>query len=168
MKIGVVSDTHECVPAIQWAVTLFNDTKIDLFIHLGDIISPIMAAHFSPLTMERVFLYGNNDGEKVWLKEKLKDVYTPPYFVTKKGVSLYCTHVAPAKWDTIIAEYGPDFILFGHTHQQYFEKIADTVIFNPGEACGLLFGLYQAAVITTDTRSITVKDMNGRTAEYSY
>lgn len=168
MKIGVLSDTHECVTAIQWAVTYFNNAHADIFIHLGDIISPIMAAHFAPLTMERVFLYGNNDGEKMWLKEKLKTVYEPPYFITKNGISLYCTHVAPAKWDSVISEYGPDFILFGHTHQVFFEKCDKTVIFNPGEACGLLFGQYQAALIDTELHSIVVKDMNGRAAEYSY
>ncbi len=168
MKIGVMSDSHECVTAIQWAVTFFNDAHADLFIHLGDIISPIMAAHFAPLTMERIFLFGNNDGEKVWLKEKLKTIYDAPYFITKNGISLYCTHVPLTKWDTIIHDYSPDFILFAHTHQFYFEKIDSTVLFNPGESCGLLFGHYQAALIDTEKKLLLLKDMNGRTAEYAY
>ncbi len=168
MKIGIITDTHEQVPVIQWAVNLFNNEKIDLFIHLGDIISPIMSGHFRPLEAEKVYIYGNNDGEKNWLEKKFTTIYEPPYIFERNSLVFYCTHVPEAKWETVIEKYDPDFVLFGHTHQMYFEKRDKIVFFNPGESCGLLFGQFQLGLIDTDQKIVMIKDMNGREIKHTY
>ena len=43
MKVGILSDSHDNVPALAKAVGLFNDLEVELVIHAGDIIAPFMA-----------------------------------------------------------------------------------------------------------------------------
>ena len=40
MKIGLISDTHDNIQNIRRAVRKFNDKRVDLVIHAGDIVSP--------------------------------------------------------------------------------------------------------------------------------
>ena len=48
MKIGVLSDTHDHIPKIKRAVEIFNEEKVDLVLHSGDIVAP-----FSLLTLQK-------------------------------------------------------------------------------------------------------------------
>ena len=146
MRIGVITDTHENVDTIKWAVRSINNNNVDLLIHLGDIISPIMYNYFKNLNCDSIYLYGNNDGEKDWLKEKFKNIYEPPYILEKYKKKFYLTH-KDQKWEKIINRENPDFIFYGHTHEFNLEKKNNTVIFNPGEACGLLENLHNFAIV---------------------
>ena len=40
-----------------------------------------------------------------------------------------------------------DLILHGHTHRYRLEKIADTIIFNPGECAGIMKGKNQIGIV---------------------
>ena len=167
MKIGIISDTHENVDAIRWAITYFNDMKIDFMIHLGDIISPIMQRYFSELKSNALYIYGNNDGEKRFLKEKFNTIFEPPYEIELDNKKILLTH-KPLNWNETIEKYNPDFILYGHTHKIDFEIRKKTVIFNPGEACGLLTGEKSVAILNTSKREIMLVRDDGRKDRYSY
>ncbi|SRR6056297_4180583 len=146
MRIAVITDTHENVDTIKWAVRTVNNSDIDFLIHLGDIISPIMYNYFKNLECEFLFLYGNNDGEKSWLKEKFGTIYDSPYILKKFDKKFYLTH-KDQNWEDIITKERPDFIFYGHTHEFNLEKRKNTIIFNPGEACGLLENLHNFAIV---------------------
>ena len=66
--IGIISDTHENEEAIKKAVKVFKDRNVEFVVHCGDIISPPMLEYFRGLKMK--FVFGNNDGEKIGLKNK--------------------------------------------------------------------------------------------------
>jgi putative phosphoesterase len=36
--IGIISDTHDNLPAIKRAVDLFNEKNVDLVLHAGDFV----------------------------------------------------------------------------------------------------------------------------------
>lgn len=43
MKIGILSDSHDNMPKLARAVELFNEEKVELVLHAGDLVSPITA-----------------------------------------------------------------------------------------------------------------------------
>ena len=45
-------------------------------------------------------------------------------------------------------------VIHGHTHMQEMKARGDTLIVNPGEACGWLFGAPSAAIIDLDTKNV--------------
>ena len=67
MKIGIMSDSHDNMPAIVKAVGFFNDVGVSLVIHAGDLITPFVAKPLSELDMDLVAVFGNNDGERLGL-----------------------------------------------------------------------------------------------------
>ncbi|MWV63862.1 YfcE family phosphodiesterase [Halorubrum sp. JWXQ-INN 858] len=62
MHIGIVSDTHDDLDAVDAAVALFEREGVDAVVHCGDFVAP-----FSVTPFDREFDFyavrGNNDGE---------------------------------------------------------------------------------------------------------
>ena len=69
MKIGVVSDTHNNLKNIEAIINLFNDEKVSLVIHTGDISNANSLEKFSELKCELIGVYGNNDRNELGIKE---------------------------------------------------------------------------------------------------
>jgi putative phosphoesterase len=63
MKLGVLSDTHDNLSAIEKAVTALNKAGADLVIHLGDYCAPFSLRPLKGLEMDWMGVFGNNDGE---------------------------------------------------------------------------------------------------------
>ncbi len=63
MKIGIVADSHDNVPAIKKAVEYFNKSNIRFVIHAGDYIAPFSVKEFLKLKTKLLGIFGNNDGE---------------------------------------------------------------------------------------------------------
>ncbi|HNR26026.1 MAG TPA: metallophosphoesterase family protein, partial [Methanobacteriaceae archaeon] len=49
MLIGIMSDSHDHIEAIRMVVNFFNQKKVDLVLHAGDLISPFTASEFKQL-----------------------------------------------------------------------------------------------------------------------
>jgi putative phosphoesterase len=71
MIIGLISDTHDNMYAIDKAVKRFNEERVKLVLHAGDYIAQFTAKHFKPLEAQLVGVYGNNCAER----DALKRVY---------------------------------------------------------------------------------------------
>ena len=69
MHIGVVSDTHNNLKNIELIIRLFNEAKVDLVIHTGDIANSKSLDKFRDLNCELVGVFGNNDRGEKGLKE---------------------------------------------------------------------------------------------------
>ena len=69
MKIGVVSDTHNNLKNIEIIINLFNDEKVPIVIHTGDISNANTLEQFSKLNSKLIGVYGNNDRNELGLKE---------------------------------------------------------------------------------------------------
>ena len=74
MIIGVFSDSHDNIEKIKKAVSFFNDRKVDLVIHAGDFIAPFSIAPMEELNCQLVCVFGNNDGERIGLYNRIKDI----------------------------------------------------------------------------------------------
>ena len=61
MKLGVMSDTHNNIPIIKRAVSLFNAIGVSLVVHAGDFRSPCAIEPLTQLECVVVGVFGNND-----------------------------------------------------------------------------------------------------------
>jgi putative phosphoesterase len=125
MKIGVISDSHEDIVRLRRAVSYFNTMETDLVIHCGDIISPIMTGALKELDCPVRAVFGNNDGEKIFLGEKfsaLGSICEPPLEFDEQGVKFRVTH-KPWFYKEAARSSDRDFILFGHTHEALLYEV---------------------------------------------
>ncbi|KAA0003682.1 MAG: metallophosphoesterase [Thermoplasmata archaeon] len=139
MVIGVLADTHDNMPAIEEAVSFFNENNVSLVLHAGDIISPFTARAFQKLNGKMIAIFGNNDGDKLYLKtlfSPFAEIYDDPYVGEIEGKKIAMTH-KPEIVDALSLKY--DIVIYGHTHENEIRK-EDTIIINPGECCGYLTG----------------------------
>ena len=134
MVIGIISDTHDNVPNIKKAVELFKKHKPEFVIHAGDIVAPATIKYFEGLNMK--FIFGNCDGDRVKIDEKVGDI---------KGVHYGRIMELKIKGKTIGVFHGDDilvndkmlrkeynYFIHGHTHAPEDKKVKNTRVLCPG------------------------------------
>ena len=146
MLLGIMADTHDNLTMTKKAVELFNDRKVDYMIHAGDFTSPFTLKLFSELKCRYAGVFGNNDGDKLLLQERSEgSIKNQPLMLTldnKKIVVVHEHHTVNA-----LADSGHfDVVVYGHTHEPLVKRNASLLI-NPGEVCGWLYGKPTAAIL---------------------
>lgn len=156
-KIGIISDSHDNFPKIKRAVEVFNEREVDLVIHAGDIISPFCAEEFLKLKCEFISIFGNNDGDKVALKQILQyRINEPPYFVKVHGLRILVIHNAEEILKVIELSDDYDFLIYGHSHKTDVHMAGKTLVVNPGEACGYLTGKSTIGILDVDLKEVEI------------
>ena len=161
MKFGIMSDSHEHMKNIAKAVSIFNSEKVDLIFHAGDIISPIAYSEFKKSKSRIIFVYGNNDGEKLFLKEKLSQseflINRPPFVVDKANKKILLMH-EPDELDALSESKRYDLIIYGHTHIIDI-RYGKPMIINPGETCGYITGRATVGVLDAQQMEYRIIDL---------
>lgn len=159
MRIGVISDTHDNLDAVRRATRVFAERRVSLILHAGDWCAPFTMRTLVVDRCRVVGVYGNVDGERLMLRKTAEDMgYTIEDFQTfeLEGVKIALLHGAvEAIVEGLAKSNSYDLIVRGHTHRFEVKKISDTVLINPGEACGYLSGRKTAAIV--DLPSIQVE-----------
>jgi putative phosphoesterase len=147
MIAGIISDTHDHLDNLRAALRIFEDRKVEHIIHAGDFSSPFTWRVMKHFQGGFTGVFGNNDGERVLLKKLYQErIYTQPYKFTLEGRKVVVMHEPDVVDD--LAESGHfDLVIYGHTHEPVIKKVNNTLIVNPGEVCGWLYGKPTAAVI---------------------
>ncbi len=156
--IGIISDSHDNMPAIERAVEFFNERGVDMVLHAGDIVSPFTARAFGKLESSFVAIFGNNDGDKVHLKQFFADIgemREDPYLGKTDGKSFAVTH-KPEIVDSLVSKY--DIVIYGHTHEVDVRRGAALII-NPGECCGYLTGKRTVALLDTENMDVEIVEL---------
>jgi len=139
MKVGILADSHDNVPALAKAVGLFNDLEVGLVIHAGDIVAPFMAKPLKSLQSDFIAVYGNNDGEKIGLSHVLDGrIHRAPFFTIFQKKRILILH-EPDHLEALAASGHFDTIIYGHTHEADVRH-GKTLIINPGECGGWVSG----------------------------
>ena len=144
MKIGVVSDTHNNLKNIEIIINLFNDIKVPIVIHTGDISNANTLEKFSKLNSELIGVYGNNDRNEPGLEEVAQknnfQFQEPPRKLSLLNREIVIFH-EPDNIDKFLSEnLLINVVLYGHTHR-YENNIRNGVLyFNPGESAGMQEG----------------------------
>ncbi len=156
MRIGVVSDTHNNMANVAKIVTLFNDARVDLVVHTGDVTQAKTIAVLAHLDMPLYGVFGNNDQERDSLDAAIDrhgfQFCEPPFEVTWAERRIIVVH-DPLEFNGHLA---PDhhLALHGHTHR-YREELTQhsTLIYNPGECAGHMMGFNAVGIIDLTTLS---------------
>ena len=171
MKIGIIADTHDNLDAISKAVEIFNHEGIDLLIHAGDFVAPFTEQPFRKLQAPLVGIFGNNDGDKLLLKEKYREkgvgeLYEDPHELELATKKLIVTH-RPKIVSALAASGRYDVIIYGHTHQAEIEHTSRKSgthsehiwIINPGECCGYLTGRKTVALLDLEKDKARIEEL---------
>ena len=159
MNLAVISDTHDHRDNILKAVSIMNERNVDALIHCGDFVAPFVKRWFDGLNgnIKKNFygVFGNNDGEKLFLKQNLGQICNLVGFEFIKefaGKKVFAAHMPTQETLNALANSGKfDIVLSGHTHGIVNEKYDNGVlVINPGEACGYLTDKATFAIIDTD------------------
>ncbi|MHC1635050.1 MAG: metallophosphoesterase [Candidatus Methanospirareceae archaeon] len=150
MKVGIIADTHDNMDAIREAVDVLNNEGVEKTIHAGDFVSPFTARAFKELKGGIIGVFGNNDGDKLLLKERYKgigEIYEDPYEFEIGSKRIIVTH-KPMIARSIALTKVYDIVIYGHTHEAEIEKKeGGALIINPGECCGWLTGKRTVAIL---------------------
>jgi putative phosphoesterase len=150
--IGIMSDSHDNIPALRKAVETFNTSDVDLVIHAGDLISPFTAQEFKNLDAEMVAVFGNNDGEREGLKKAYAEICIIEDFkeISVEGWKFSIIHGTNPQIVDALAKCGKyDVLVRGHTHELEI-KGNETLTINPGEVCGYVTGKQTVVLVDPD------------------
>ncbi len=150
MKIAVISDTHDHLPAVREAFQRIQALGIQQTLHLGDVIAPFVIRFVREVYSGNLLaVYGNNDGERLFLRDTFQkhgaEIRVEPVVLELHGRRIHMTH-EPFAPEALAQSF--DVVLYGHTHEVRLEKLPNGhLILNPGEACGYLTGRRTFAVL---------------------
>jgi putative phosphoesterase len=151
--IGVMSDSHDNVPLIRKAVSVFKDAHCELVIHAGDFVAPFAAKELAALDCQVKAVFGNCDGEKIGLEKALEffgEIQEAPLVFTHEGKEFLLAHYHFSVPE-FLSSGKHDIIIFGHTHKPEVRKQGKTLLLNPGEAGGWLTGKSTVALLNPAT-----------------
>lgn len=159
MKIGLLSDSHDDMAAIAKAVALFNAEGVVRVLHAGDIVSPFTFELFRELRAPFGGVFGNNDGDRLLLRERSAGALHPqPLVVMLDGLRGVIVHEPPlVKSLALGGEF--DLVVYGHTHVPDVRKEGAALVVNPGKAATLNQGRSTVVLLETKTREARIVEL---------
>ena len=157
MLIAIMSDTHDDMQQIKKAVELINSRKAAHALHAGDLVSPFTFEVMSELDCPFTGIFGNNDGDRVLLKEKSGDrLFTQPHMLELHGKFIAMVHEPPAvEALALCGKY--DLVIHGHTHRPYTKTEGRALIINPGKVARLHKG--ESTMVFLDLATMEVEEV---------
>jgi putative phosphoesterase len=152
MRIGLISDTHDRLPTLRWALDRFSQLGIETLIHPGDVVAPFTAKVLAEFPGNLHIIYGNNDGERAGLKGVLPKIRGGPLRLELASKRILVHHALD--WCRPEDVTWAEMIITGHTHRVAIESRDGKLFVNPGECCGWLTG--RATVATLDLMTAEV------------
>ena len=157
MRIGIMADTHDRVPAIADLIERFASKGIAMVMHAGDYCSPFSLSPFHQKGMPLLGVFGRNDGDRESLsayaaRGMATEIYESPHSFDVAGKRVLIVHdIAEVSGRSIESH---DFVIHGSSHLQGTKQVGSTLVINPGEACGWIHGKCTAAILDTDTGEV--------------
>ena len=137
MLIGIISDTHDNVEAVERAITTFEAEGVETVVHCGDFIAPLVVPYFSGFTLHGVL--GNNDGEIQGLYDAFNRLDQRSTLhgrfasLELDGIDIAVLHGESKAEVEALADSGVfDLVCYGHYHVRDHRRAGDTVVLNPG------------------------------------
>jgi putative phosphoesterase len=160
MKIGIIADTHDNLPAIDKAVRRLNQEKVQLVLHLGDYVAGFAVLRFKPLEAKLIGIFGNNDGDHQLLEKRFKEINAEIRGrfaeVMVEGVKIAMTHGDELELlKSLIDTESYDVVAHAHSHEAKIKRKGKTLVINSGEVCGYLSGKSTLALL--DTQSLDAR-----------
>lgn len=161
MKIGIMADTHDNLPAIRAALRALSEEGVSHLLHAGDFVAPFAAKELINAGIPLTAVFGNNDGEKKGLKAVLSHVFEGPYAFNfdllggKRVVLVHDINAVPV--DEL---RDASMVVCGHTHKAAIWQTGGALVVNPGEVCGWLSGKHTYVVLDADTMKADIREFS--------
>jgi uncharacterized protein len=157
MRIGVLADTHDRVPAVSELLEKLSQRGVSMVMHAGDYCSPFCLAPFHQRGMALLGVFGRNDGDRETLSAYAArgmgtEIYESPHSFDVGGKRILLVHDIAEVTARSIESH--DFVIHGSSHLQSERKVGTTLVINPGEACGWIHGECTGAILDTETGEV--------------
>ena len=170
MRIGLLSDSHDRVPAIRELLTQMVAGGASIIMHAGDYCSPFSLKPFQELSVPMLGVFGRNDGDPDALKAAATsgfgamELFESPHSFELGGKSILLVHDLADVHQRSIDRH--QIIVHGHTHISEMKTRGDSLLVNPGESCGWLHGAPCGAILDLDTKAVEFIKLSG--AEWAW
>jgi len=164
MKVGLMADSHDRVPAIAELLRLMRDGGATMVLHAGDYVSPLALQPFADLHMTLAGVFGKNDGDHQSLLSQASagfglEIFESPHSFDVAGHQILLAHDLADVQKRSVTQHS--VVVHGFAHKQNMKTQDDTLIVNPGEACGWMFGTPGAAILDLDTKQVEFLALSG-------
>lgn len=157
MKVGLLSDTHDRLPAIEALLRYMQDRGVGMVLHAGDFCAPFALKPFIELNIPMVGVFGRNDGDHESLKARAQqgmglELYESPHSFELGGQRVLLIHdIVDTSPRSIEAH---SVVVHGFSHREEMQIRGDTLLVNPGEGCGWLNGEPSGAILDLQTKDV--------------
>jgi hypothetical protein len=164
MRIGLLSDSHDRVPAIAAFIKQMQEAGIGTVLHAGDFCAPFSLDPFETAHITMAGVFGKNDADPASLVSRAQsglgmELFESPHSFELGGKRILLVHdIADIPEHSIESH---EIVIHGHLHRQEMKHRGDTLIVNPGESCGWVNGTPTAAILDLDAKSVEFLSLSG-------
>jgi putative phosphoesterase len=157
MRVGLMADSHDRIPAIAEFVRIMQASGVSMLLHAGDYVAPFSLRPIEEASMSLAGVFGRNDGDTQGLLAKATagfgaELFEGPHSFELGGQRILVVHDIGDVHTRSIESHS--IVLHGFTHEQAMKTRGDTLIINPGESCGWLYGTPKAAILDLDDKTV--------------
>ncbi|MGI8496393.1 MAG: metallophosphoesterase [Gemmatimonadaceae bacterium] len=157
MRVGLLSDSHDRLPAIVALMQRFADEHVEMVLHAGDYCSPFAMRRLLETRVPLAGVFGRNDGDHEGLRAEAmtgmgSELYESPHSFDVGGTRILVVHDIGEVAQRSLDDHG--IVVHGFTHRQEMRESGSTLIVNPGESCGWLRGTPTAAILDIAARRV--------------
>jgi len=164
MRVGLISDTHDRVPAITRLLQEFQQRGVEMVLHAGDYCAPFALLPFLEYAAPMVGVFGRTDGDREGLRgiaaQALAcELFEGPHSMQIGDYKILLVHdVADVTERSVLSHH---LVVHGGEHKQEMKTRGETLIVNPGEGCGWVHGAPTAAIIELDEKHVEFVKLDG-------
>lgn len=164
MRVGLLADTHDRVPAVAALLKEMLARDVNFVFHAGDYCAPFSLKPFQDLGMTMAGVFGRNDGDPEGLRSFAEqgmgmELFESPHSISLLDKKILIVHdIGDVVERSVLAH---SIVIHGHTHLQEMKTRGETLIVNPGEACGWLYGAPSGAILDLDTKQVEFIKLDG-------
>ena len=164
MRVGLLADTHDRVPAVSALVQQLAAAGAELLLHAGDYCSPFVLEALHEAGLPVVGVFGRNDGDRDGLvaagqRGLATELYVGPHSLVLDGVRLLLVHDLGEAVSRSLEAH--DVVVFGCQHRQETRTRGDALLVCPGEGCGWIHGTPGAALLDLPSRQVEFLTLSG-------
>ena len=164
MKVAVMADSHDRLPAIAELLRRFGAAGCELVLHAGDFCAPFALRPLLDAAIPTAGVFGRNDGDRQGLlaiaaRGLAIELYESPHSLEVSGRRILLVHdIADVGKRSV---RGHELVIHGCSHQVEMKTRGTTLMLNPGEACGWLYGAPSGAIIDLESKSAEFIQLEG-------
>jgi putative phosphoesterase len=164
MKVGLLADTHDRLPAMSALVARLAERGAGMLLHAGDFCAPFALAPLLEPHLPVGGVFGRNDGDRQGLLGKAAtgigvELFESPHTFEVGGRQILLVHDIGEVQGRSLDSH--PVVVHGCSHKHERRARGETLIINPGEGCGWVYGTPSAAILDLETNHVDFLVLDG-------